>query len=96
VNPDVPRDPRYAGSWTALTFALGLRAVVRPRLALDLCRTAWAFRRRDWWRQAPFLPLPDRAYLRWRMYTAYGDEAAVPPLEDVIRFARWRRQTMGL
>ena len=44
----------------------------------------------------PFLPLPDRTYLRWRMYTAYADEAAVPPVEDVIRFARWRRETMGL
>jgi hypothetical protein len=30
------------------------------------------------------------------MYTAYADEDAVPPLGDVIRFARWRRETMGL
>jgi hypothetical protein len=30
------------------------------------------------------------------MYTAYGDEAAVPPGEDVIRFARWRREVMHL
>jgi hypothetical protein len=30
------------------------------------------------------------------MYTAYADENAVPPVEDVVRFARWRRQTMGL
>jgi hypothetical protein len=30
------------------------------------------------------------------MFTAYGDEDAVPPLDDVIRFARWRRETMGL
>jgi hypothetical protein len=37
----------------------------------------------------PFLPVPDRAYLRWRMYTAYGDEATVPPASDVIRYARW-------
>jgi hypothetical protein len=59
-------------------------------------RTGWAFRRRFWWRQAPFLPVPDRTYLRWRMYTAYGDEAAVPPVEDVVRFAHWRRETMGL
>ena len=44
----------------------------------------------------PFLPLPDRTYLRWRMYTAYADENAVPPAEDVVRFARWRRETMGL
>jgi hypothetical protein len=30
------------------------------------------------------------------MYTAYADEGAVPPPEDVVRFARWRRETMGL
>jgi len=86
----------YRGSWLALVAKLVARAVFRPRLALDLFATAWAFRRRGWWRRAPFLPLPDRTYLRWRMYTAYADEAAVPPVEDVIRFARWRRETMDL
>jgi hypothetical protein len=30
------------------------------------------------------------------MYTAYGREDAVPPVEDVVRFARWRRETMRL
>jgi hypothetical protein len=25
------------------------------------------------------------------MYTAYADEQAIPPIDDVIRFARWRR-----
>ena len=85
-----------SGSWAALTARLALRAAVRPRLALDLLRTAWAFRRRGWWRGPPFLPLPDRTYLGWRMYTAYADESAVPPADDVVRFARWRRETMGL
>jgi len=77
---------------------LGLfgRALLNPRLAIDLLKTGWAFRRRDWWKEFPFLPIPDRAYLSWRMYTAYGDEGAVPPVRDVIRFARWRRETMGL
>lgn len=83
-------------SWAALTLRLAGRALVNPRLALDLLRTAWAFRRREWWKRPPWLPLPDRTYLRWRMYTAYGDENAVPPMIDVIRFARWRRETMGL
>jgi hypothetical protein len=27
--------------------------------------------------------------LRWRMYTAYGDERFVPPPEDVVKYARW-------
>lgn len=83
-------------TWSALALRLTRRAALRPRLALDLLRTAWAFRRRRWWARPPFLPLPDPTYLRWRMYTAYADEDAVPPLDDVIRFARWRRETMGL
>jgi hypothetical protein len=85
-----------AASWRSLTVRLAGRAALDPRLAVDLLRAVWAFRRRGWWRRAPFLPLPDREYLRWRMYTAYADEDAVPPAEDVVRFARWRRETMGL
>lgn len=85
-----------SGTWTGLVLALVPRAIVNPRLALDLIRALWAFRRRHWWRLAPFLPLPDSTYIRWRMYTAYGREDAVPPLQDVIGFARWRRETMHL
>jgi len=83
-------------TWLSLTLRLAARAVINPRLGLDLLRMTWAFRRRVWWRKPPFLPLPDREYLRWRMYTAYGDENAVPPADDVIGFARWRRETMHL
>ena len=83
-------------TWTGLTLALVPRALVNPRLALDLLRALWAFRRRGWWSTPPFLPLPDETYLRWRMYTAYGSEDAVPPVADVIGFARWRRETMHL
>jgi hypothetical protein len=85
-----------SATWDFLVLRLAARALLRPRLAVDLLRTAWAFRRRGWYRRAPFLPLPDPVYLRWRMYTAYADEHAVPPVEDVVRFARWRRETMGL
>lgn len=96
ATSDTPSATTAPGSWLALARVLTWRGALDPRLAIDLLRTAWAFRRREWWRRTPFLPLPDRAYLRWRMYTAYADEAAVPPAEDVIRFARWRRETMGL
>ena len=91
-----PAEPGEGGSWVALCLGLVPRALLNPRLAVDLLRTAWAFRRRDWWRKPPFLPLPDREYLRWRMYTAYGSDDAVPPARDVVAFARWRRETMHL
>lgn len=83
-----------SGSWAGLTLKLTLRAGVNPRLALDLLRLMWAFRARKWYQRPPFLPLPPSEYMRWRMYTAYGDERAVPPVGDVVRFARWRRLIM--
>jgi len=82
--------------WPALYAQLAFRALVNPRVALDLARLTWSFRARDWCRRPPFLPLPPRDYMRWRMLTAYGDEGAVPSVEDVITFARWRRATMHL
>ena len=85
-----------ARSWSSLYARLALRAAVRPRLAVDLLRLAWSFRARDWWRRPPFLPVPPREYMRWRMFTAYGDADAIPPVDDVVNFARWRRETMGL
>ena len=75
--------------WTRLSLALALRALRRPALAVDLLRVAWRFRRRDWQRRFPFLPLPARDYLRWRMHTAYGDHDAIPSPDDVERYARW-------
>jgi hypothetical protein len=75
--------------WLKLALKLALRSVRDPTLAVDLLRVSWRFRNREWYRQAPFLPLPDRKYVRWRMYTAYGDSGAVPPADDVERYARW-------
>lgn len=76
-------------TWLRLTLALAARAAIRPPLAADLLRVAWRFRARGWWRRPPFLPLPAREYVRWRMHTAYGDSDFVPPPEDVVRYARW-------
>ena len=76
-------------TWERLSLALALRSVMHPTLALDLVRVAWRFRAREWYRRAPFLPLPDATYLKWRMYTAYGDFDAVPSPEEVERYVRW-------
>ncbi len=76
-------------SWFRLALVLALRAAVRPALAAALVTAAWRFRRNGWWARFPFLPLPSRDYVRWRMHTAYGSEDAIPPAADVERYARW-------
>jgi hypothetical protein len=64
-------------------------ALRRPGVIPAMVGAAWAFRSRDWFRRPPFLPLPSREYLHWRMETAYGDADAVPPLDELERFLRW-------
>ncbi len=75
--------------WIRLLIALHWRVLRWPPLAVDLLRVAWRFRHRHWYRRFPFLPLPALGYTRWRLYTAYGSDTAVPPAEDVVAFARW-------
>lgn len=67
-------------------------ALRRPWLWPALVSAAWAFRPRGWYRRPPFLPLPSRAYMRWRLETAYGDPEAVPPAGEVVRFITWSRE----
>jgi hypothetical protein len=64
-------------------------ALRHPRLIVPLLATAWRFRSRHWYRQPPFLPLPPRDYIAWRLYTAYGSEDAVPPAADLARYLGW-------
>jgi len=76
---------------TSLYGQMARLALRRPALVPFMLGAAWAFRSRDWFRKPPFLPLPSRSYLRWRMETAYGEPDAVPPAEDLERFLRWAR-----
>ena len=44
-----------------------------------------------WWRSRPFLPIPSRAYLKFRLETYYGSETAHFAPEDVLKYLRWVR-----
>ena len=67
-------------------------ALRRPWLWPALASAAWAFRARGWYRRPPFLPLPSKAYMSWRLETAYGDPGAVPPTGEIVRFITWSRE----
>ncbi len=50
-----------------------------------------------WWRRPPWLPLPDAAYLAFRLQTQYGgDGRAVPAPGDLVRYLGWCRRMRRL
>ena len=44
-----------------------------------------------WWRRRPFLPVPTREYVGFRMLTQYGDSEAAADPADVVNYLRWCR-----
>jgi hypothetical protein len=67
----------------------------RPDLWWTALRQARRMARRGWWKRAPFLPLPDREYLRFRLETQYGDANHPPEPEDVVTYLEWCRREHG-
>ena len=49
-----------------------------------------------WWRRAPFLPVPSRAYLGFRLSTQYGDISHRLEPDDVLNYLRWCRDAQRL
>lgn len=64
-------------------------ALRHPRLIPPLLAAAWRFRRRRWYAQPPFLPVPPAEYVEWRMQTAYGSSDVVPPADHLRRYLQW-------
>ncbi|MGH8999148.1 MAG: hypothetical protein ACRDY7_07130 [Acidimicrobiia bacterium] len=62
------------------------RPGVWPVAARQLVRMAGP----GWWRRPPFLPVPDREYVRFRLHTAYGTSGQ-PDEDDVVAYLRWCR-----
>jgi len=70
-----------------------LPALLRaPALWATALRQLGRLAPQGWWRRPPFLPLPDPAYLRFRLETAYGGAGdRAPTAEDVVTYLRWCR-----
>ena len=62
----------------------------------DLWTTAWrqlvALAPRGWWRHWPPVPVPDAAYLRFRLQTVYGTDGAPIPPSDAVGYLEWCRR----
>jgi len=82
-----------ASGWPLAAVAAAL--LRRPDLWRTAVRQGVRLAPRGWWRRPPFVPLPDRGYLRFRMVTAYGGDGSLPagqdPVEDLLGYLEWCR-----
>lgn len=74
-------------AWARVVVAVARRPDLWATGAVQVRRLA----PNSWWRRAPFLPLPDRAWMRFRLRTAYGDPDHVPEPADVVAWLEWCR-----
>ncbi len=88
TRPELGRSA--VASWRALFAAVPV-VLVHPGLWREAVRQLRRMTPPRWWRSPPFLPVPDRAWVGFRMLTQYGDARAVPPPEHVLAFLRWCR-----
>jgi len=62
-----------------------------PSLWVTAIRQAGRFVPARWWHRRPYLPVPSRSYLRFRLVTQYGNGTRRPDGEDVLNYLRWCR-----
>lgn len=72
---------------------MALAVAGRPDLWVEAVVTGARLAPCGWWRRWPPLPLPDAAYWRFRMRTAYGGSGdATPRAGDVVEYLEWCRE----
>jgi hypothetical protein len=64
----------------------------RPHLWATAVRQARRTARPGWWRRPPFLPVPERDYLHFRLVTQYGGTDEPPAPGDVVDYLEWCRE----
>jgi hypothetical protein len=64
----------------------------RPDLWATAVRQWGRLTPKRWWRRRPYLPVPDREWMRFRFETQYGGDGNGPIVaEDVVAFLVWCR-----
>ena len=85
--------PAFPLRYGNILFRFAALALRHPGLLPAVLAAAWRFRAAGWWRRAPFLPVPPRRYLEWRLHTAFGSADAVPSARQLAAYLRWTRAT---
>ena len=81
---------------SAVSPAMVTAVLSHPSLWRTAVRQVKLLAPTGWWRRPPFLPVPDAAYLRFRMVTAYGgDGARAAEPDDLLTYLRWCRAWPG-
>jgi hypothetical protein len=75
-----------------MTVAAVAAVARRPSLWPVALRQAGRMAPSGWWRRRPFLPLPDPAYLRFRLQTQYGGAGRSAEPADVVAYLNWCRR----
>ena len=73
------------------TPGLGRHLFLHPADGVVVLRAGLRLRRKNWWRRAPFLPIPDAKYWEFRMSTVNGVSGELTP-KDVVVAAKWSLQ----
>jgi hypothetical protein len=79
-----------------MTVTVVLAVVRHPSLWSTALRQGVRLVPSRWWTQAPYLPMPSRSYLEFRIVTQYGDSSHRPESEDVLNYLRWCRDWQRL
>jgi len=74
-----------------------LTALVRRPVLWPTAIRQWrAFVAPGWWKHRPFLPVPSRHYMAFRLQTMYGSSSATMSSDDLIGYLEWCRSMRSL
>jgi len=72
-------------NWLKVAVAVA----ARPTLWATAVRQVRRMAPDGWWRARPFLPVPSRDYLHFRLVTQYGDSRHRAEPGDVLNYLSW-------
>ena len=72
--------------------AIVIAVLCRPSLWITALTQLYRLTPRRWWARAPFLPVPTREYIRFRVLTQYGERGHELEVADVLSYLRWLKE----